>query len=574
MKDKKYVSKDTRGAAPRGHDVTGVKEGRKAREEGPGGAGHATPVLCDAVTCHDGTGKTADIFATAPGLSESRRVEAERGRLATVVEQLDETVVIIDTNWKIQYVNAAFEKKTGYSREEIVGEEITVLGSKIPGNMFYRRIRDTLEQGQVWIGRRTGRKKDGSTYRAEVSMSPIREESGISGYVAVARDITEQLKLEEQLRQARHLEAIGTLAGGIAHDFNNILAGILGFAEMALDDLPRDSTAVKNLRYVMKGALRGRELVKQILAFSRRGRYARRPLSVSPVIKETTKLLRASLPSTVRMDLRLDCASDVALADPSEIQQILVNLATNGAEAMGEDGGALEISLTGLEVREDRLPDPDIKPGIYLQLAVKDTGAGMDPETARRVFEPFFTTKETRRATGLGLAAVFGIVKGLHGAITVESTPGAGSTFRVLLPGGAEETKPEKPMEPGTLRGVERILFVDDEDILVEWAKAALERLGYRVTATTGSAAAYELFATDPAGFDLVITDQTMPEMTGRRLAGKLLHVRPDIPILLCTGHSDDVTPESVRKEGIRELLMKPLSNRELAQAIRRTLDG
>ncbi len=537
--------------------------------------GSFTPVLLNAAPYHDGEGHVAGVFAAAHDVSERRRVEGEKAQLVAAVEQTDENVVVTDRRWRISYVNSAFERKTGYARHEVTGKSIALLGSKTGKNIFVHPIRAALKRGLVWKGQRTVRKKDGSTFEVEVSMSPFCEESGaIEGYVAVARDITGQLKLEEQLREAQKMEAIGTLAGGIAHDFNNVLAGILGFAEMALDEAPEDSTLAKNLRYVVKGAFRGRDLVKQILTFSRRNSYEKKLLGAAPLVKETIRLLRASLPSSVEIRFTMASASDLVFADPSQIRQILVNLATNGVHAIGENGGVLEIGLKDCEVGPDAMPEPGMEAGEYLELAVRDNGSGMTPETMSRIFEPFFTTKTAARGTGLGLAVVFGIVKDLHGAIHVDSEPGLGSTFRVFLPKGKPEMEQERFVSAPTLRGDERILFVDDEENIAEWAKAALERFGYRVTAVSDSMEALDIFLRSPFGFDLVITDQTMPRMSGKQLSREILKVRPHIPVILCTGYSDSASQADAGREGIRELLMKPISKKELAEAIRGVFDG
>jgi CheY-like chemotaxis protein len=297
-------------------------------------------------------------------------------------------------------------------------------------------------------------------------------------------------------------------------------------------------------------------------------------MSLISIVEETIELLRASIPRTVEIVFRTTASSDQTLASPGELQQILMNLATNAALAMRDQVGTLEISLTDVDFRpESPLLGPDVLPGEYVQLAVKDTGAGMTPEVMKRIFEPFFTTREVGKGTGMGLAVVFGIVKNLQGTITVESTPGGGSTFRVLLPKIklgviSEQTKPE-----GSPRGNERILFVDDEHFLAELGRERLERLGYVVTALTDATDALKLFSRDPSQFNLVITDQSMPKLTGLHLARKLLKIRSDIPIILCTGHSDSVTPEKVRGTGIKEFLMKPLGNQELAWVVRRVLD-
>ena len=387
-------------------------------------------------------------------------------------------------------------------------------------------------------------------------------------------DITERKQLEEQLRQSQKMEAIGTLAGGIAHDFNNILAAILGFTEMAVDDVSDRPLVEKNLKNVLKSATRAKELVKQILAFSRKSNLARSPLPLIPLIKETVQFLRASIPSTIEIKLDLNVSSDTILASPTEVQQILMNLAANASLAVQEKGGTLEISLDDIDFEPDSpVLEPDVMPGEYVQLVVKDAGTGMAPDVMKRIFEPFYTTREVGKGSGMGLAVVYGIVKSLQGMITVESTPGIGSTFRVLLPKVKAEAKEERPQLQQAPRGTERILFVDDEDMITEWGQTTLERLGYSVVALTDSTEALKAFSADPSKFDLVVTDQTMPLMAGVRFSKELLAIRPDIAIILCTGHSETVSPETAAEAGIRQFLMKPLAKQELAEAVRRALD-
>jgi CheY-like chemotaxis protein len=320
--------------------------------------------------------------------------------------------------------------------------------------------------------------------------------------------------------------------------------------------------------------MRARELVRQILAFSRKTSHARTPLSLSSVITETVHFLRASIPSTIEIKLALNTSSDTILAAPVEVQQILMNLATNASLAMQETGGTLEISLSDIDFKPDSpVVGADVMPGEYVQLVVKDTGTGMTPQVMSRVFEPFFTTREVGKGTGMGLAVVYGIVKDLQGTITVESEPGVGSTFRVLLPKVKGEQKEEQVSVAQVAGGEEHILFVDDEELLVEWGETVLERFGYQVTALTDSTDALKTFSSDPSQFDLVITDQTMPGISGLQLSRELLTLRPDILIILCTGHSDTVSPEMAREAGVREFLMKPLVKQELAQVVRRVLD-
>jgi two-component system, cell cycle sensor histidine kinase and response regulator CckA len=393
-------------------------------------------------------------------------------------------------------------------------------------------------------------------------------------YEKLQHEMSERERIEEQLRQAQKMEAIGTLAGGIAHDFNNILAAILGFTEMAAEDVADRPEVAKNLRNVLKSITRARDLIRQILTFSRKTSRVRSPLSLSPIIKETVQLLRASIPATIEINLSLSANSDTVLASPVEIQQILMNLATNASLAMQEKGGTMEVALADIDLLSD-LPmlDSEVSAGEYVQLVVRDTGTGMSPDVMKRVFEPFFTTREVGKGTGMGLAVVYGIVKDLRGTVTVESELGNGSTFRVLLLKEKTELKEEQPHTSQIPAGKERILFVDDEEMLVEWGETVLERLGYQVTAIADPAEALRVFRADPSLFDLVVTDHAMPHMAGSVLSSELLKARSDIPIILYTGHSETLSREKAQGLGIREFLIKPLNKQELAEAVRKVLD-
>ena len=394
-------------------------------------------------------------------------------------------------------------------------------------------------------------------------------------YKKLETEMAERAKVEEQLRQAHKMEAIGTLAGGIAHDFNNILASILGFTEMAVEDVSDRPDVEKNLQRVLKSTMRARDLVKQILAFSRKTEHTGAPIALSPLIKETVQLLRASIPTTIDIVLNIAATSDTILASPVEMQQILMNLSSNASLAMQERGGTIGISLNDIDFQpESPMFEQGVAPGEYLQLVVRDTGIGMSSDVMKRVFEPFFTTRAVGKGTGMGLAVVYGIVKSLNGAITVESEPGIGSTFRIFLPKLKTEVKAEPVRAATSSGGHERILFVDDEDLLAELNSERLKSLGYEVVTTTSSREALDLFKAEPERFDLVITDYTMPHLTGVDLAKEILTIRGGIPIILCTGHSDSVSPEIAKEKGIREFLMKPLSRQEMAAAIRRVLDS
>ncbi|MDT8285325.1 MAG: ATP-binding protein, partial [Thermovirgaceae bacterium] len=390
-----------------------------------------------------------------------------------------------------------------------------------------------------------------------------------------ALDITFQKRLESQLQQVQKMEAIGTLAGGIAHDFNNILGAIMGYAEMALLDASEEHKVRYCVDQVLKASYRAKDLVKQILAFSRQSDQEKRPLQITPIVKETLKMLRAFIPATIEIRHRLEADSAIVEADPTHIHQILMNLSTNAQYAMHDKGGILEISLRTVDLNPDEAAGhADLKPGSYLELSVSDTGDGMDPETRERIFDPYFTTKKKGVGTGMGLAVVHGIVKDHRGAITVQSELGKGTQFDVFFPIADKPVKAAgnefKPLPGGT----EHILLVDDEEPLVRLVKGMLEKLGYRVSARSSSLEALEAFRAHPDRFDLVITDMTMPNMTGEILAQKLMAVRPSIPVVLCTGYSERVTDTKVKSLGIRELIMKPILIREMAFTLRRILDG
>jgi len=380
----------------------------------------------------------------------------------------------------------------------------------------------------------------------------------------------------EQLRQAQKMEAIGTLAGGIAHDFNNILSAIVGYTEMARSRVPPDSSALRNLDQVLKASHRATDLVKQILAFSRQREQERRPLQIAPIIKEGLRLLRSSLPTTIeiRHNLAGDRESAAVLADPTQIHQVLINLCTNAAHAMRTTGGVLEVTVTEAEIPDSAAPTRvEGAPVPYVKLTVSDTGHGMEAAVKERIFEPYFTTKQVGEGTGLGLAVVQGIVRSHRGMIKVESEPGRGTTFEVLLP-RIEREPPQHPAAPEQLlTGSERILFVDDEEIMTDLGREMLEPLGYQVTTKTSSSDAFETFQTQPDAFDLVITDMTMPGMTGVDLSREILKIKPNIPIILCTGYSELITEEKAKAIGIQGFALKPLNFRSITELICQVLN-
>lgn len=386
--------------------------------------------------------------------------------------------------------------------------------------------------------------------------------------------LEEARQMQAKLARSEKFQALGQMASGVAHDFNNILSAIMGYAEMAQYDIPEENRSRRSIEQVLKASNRAKDLVKQILAFSRESEQELRPIQVHHIVKEALKLLRASLPTTIDIRQNISAHGTTVLADPTQIHQILMNLCTNAHHAMREKGGVLEVDLAPVELDGNEMAaNPDLEPGSYLKLSISDTGHGMDSSTLERIFDPYFTTKEKGVGTGMGLSVVHGIVQSHGGGVKVFSEPGKGTTFDVLFPRIEKEIEYKtEALEPLPL-GNERILFVDDEEVLVDLGKQMLERLGYKVVSRTSSVEALEAFRADPHKFDLVITDMTMPNMTGDEFAEEIMAIRPDTPIILCTGFSDRITKEKAEKMGIREFAMKPLVMSDLAKTIRKILD-
>jgi PAS domain S-box-containing protein len=511
-------------------------------------------------------------------LAEEAVRESEE-KYRKIFEFSPEAIVLLDREGNLIDVNGRLYEWLGYSPEEAIGKNLLDLpffpkeSKEKVKEMFFHKMGDETSSYEISFVTKSGEKRTGW-----VVHTPVRSEEGKMVYdLVMISDTTETKRLEAQLQQAQKMEAVGTLAGGIAHDFNNILAAIIGYTELAMIDVPEESHSKQNLKEVLKASHRARDLVKQILTFTRQSKQERRPVLISPIVKEALKLLRSSLPTTIEIHQNIEVPSgwEIVEADPTQIHQVLMNLCTNAHHAMQENGGVLEVSLTAVDLDYSfTAQDPDMDPGQYLKLTVRDTGHGMPPDVLGRVFDPYFTTKEKDKGTGLGLAVVHGIVKDYGGTITVDTELGKGTTFSVYLPKieGEVITKPE-PGPGGIPTGHERILFVDDEQALVEMGEQMLDHLGYEVTTRTSSIEALELFRTKADQFDLVITDMTMPNMTGDQLAMKIMKIRPDLPIILCTGFSERITPEKAKNMGIKAFSMKPLVMRDLADTVRKVLD-
>ncbi len=497
-----------------------------------------------------------------------------------LVENANDLIFIVQDE-AVKYANPKAEKVFGCSLAELKSRPFTEYihpdDRDIVPNL-HRRKQPGEKNGNLAYFRAVNEKAEDVYLQIN---SRLTTWEGRPAAIILARDITELKRaarekenLEGQLRQALKMEAIGTLAGGIAHDFNNILAAIVGYAELAKNELPAESRAGKSLEEVLKASGRARDLVLQILTFSRKSDRNRAHLQFYLLVRETIKLLRASIPSTIKIQQDIDPHSGTILADPTQIHQVLMNLCTNAAQAMDENGGVLFVGLDCLELKEkDLKEEADLRPGLYVRLTVKDTGCGIDQVIKDRIFDPYFTTKEVGKGSGMGLSVVHGIVKSHDGMVTVASKPNQGTTFKVYFPRVEEEIQPEPAGPAPLLTGAERILFVDDEKDLADATGGILTYLGYQVTAKTSSLEALALFRSQPDAFDLVITDQTMPDMTGMQLAEELLGIRPDLPIILCTGYSSKIDAGAAGNMGIRAFAMKPVRQEKMAKMIRQALD-
>ena len=515
----------------------------------------------------------------------SRDLVASEQRYRTITSTAQDAIILMDNRGRIAYWNPAAERIFGYPEGEVLGRDLHEL-------LIPTRFAPQFKKGlsRFWasgegnaIGKileMTALRKGGKEFPVELALSALQQDDGWWA-IGIVRDIsdrererTEREDLQAQLRHSQKMEAIGTLAGGIAHDFNNILAAIMGYTELALLEVGEGSLRA-TLTEVRRASGRAKDLVAHILAFSRQGEMARTPVNVAPIIKETLKMLRASLPTTI--EIRQTMGQDLGkiLADPTQIHQVLMNLCTNAAHAMRETGGVLEVELVQKYLREEPvLRTFALEPGNYLKLTVRDTGQGIEPIILERIFDPFFTTKNRGEGTGLGLSVVHGIVTSHGGGIEVQSAPGQGTIFSLYFPVLESVTETvEAVVADAPPTGKERVLFVDDESSLIELGERILVYLGYQVTTRTSSIEALELFRAKPDDFDLVVTDYTMPNMTGGELAKHILAIRPEMPIVLCTGFSEVFTEDKARALGIQGYVMKPISIHDLAKICRSVLD-
>ena len=486
----------------------------------------------------------------------------------------------VDKNLLVIEANLTCCNQLGVERRKLMKRGLSHYIAKDYQGEYYKAVRMSIENKERQTCEIELVKDNGPSFYAQLEYVPIEDADGNCKQIRITiTDITdsknaEKAKEELQLQQAQKVESISTLAGGITHDFNNILSPIMIHSEMVMEELPNDSPLQFNLKEIFKASERARGLVKQILAFSRPKQQERIAVKLGSILKEVFKLARATIPTTIDIRHNIKAEADTVFADPTQIHQVILNLCTNASYAMREKGGALEIELDDLDLNSEAVIQFDgLVPGIYLRLTVRDTGHGMAPDVIDKIFDPYFTTKDVGEGSGMGLAVAHGIVKSHGGDITVESEPGKGTTFYVLLPKNEATISPVKEHKSELPKGTERILFVDDEKAAVDAIQPMLEKLGYKVTARTSSIEALEAFRNNPQGFDLVITDMTMPNMTGKDLAKELMSIRPDIPIILCTGFSEQIDEHMAKAMGISAYVMKPIVRREIANTIREVLD-
>jgi PAS domain S-box-containing protein len=517
------------------------------------------------------------LIGTIRDLTKEQLAEKTLQKFAHIVSTSKDYLALIDRNYTYQAISKAYARTLKRDRDDIIGKTVSeIFGPEV----FKKAIKPMADRSlggekthfQIWFPfTKNDRKLLDIEYFPHYEKG--RKEKTVSGYVESTRDITDIKKLEEQLLQTCKMEAIGMLAGGIAHDFNNILSAVIGYAELSSKLTSKESELYRNLQQILQAGKRATDLIQRILTFSRKSEQELRPVQIKNVLNEVFEFIRASLPSTIEIDLKIQSDAFI-MGDATQIYQILLNLCTNAGFAMRKNGGILNIRLSDIEL-DAALADrySPVKPGPYIKLSISDTGSGMTPEIKEHIFDPFFTTKAKGKGTGMGLSLTHDIIKSYGGTITAKSEPDKGSTFDVLIPIFKGAKPPKVDLDEVLYGGDERILLVDDEDTLADLGKQMIEYLGYSVTARANSLDALNLFKKDPYAFDLVVTDLVMPMMSGDELANHLLAIRPDIPIILITGYAEQITPEKAELIGVKKLATKPMVLKDIAKLIRDVLN-
>lgn len=517
-------------------------------------------------------------------VTKRKLAEAERERLLWAIEQSGEVIVITDLKGHIEYANPAFEKTTGYTREEALGQNPRILKSGEQDESYYANLWRTILRGETWEGRFVNKRKNGSLYIEDANISPVRNEQGeITNFVAVKRDVTEQIrmsdeqaKLEERFQQSQKLESIGRLAGGVAHDLNNLLSPILGYSEMLLEDQNIDGDRRESLQEIAQAGIRARDLVRQLLAFSRKQLLEFKPLDLNEILLRFERLLRRTIREDVDIQVFTAPKLPPIMGDAGQLEQVIMNLAVNAQDAI-HDVGTLTIETQVAELDEDYVRAHEgADPGTFVTLCVTDTGHGMDAETKASLFEPFFTTKAQEKGTGLGLATVYGIVKQHGGNIWVYSEPGKGATFKIYLPVAEHPSSPKDQATPKTRsdHGTETVLLVEDNDQVRNLAQAVLKRRGYTVIMASDGKEALELLEEYPERIHLLLTDVVMPEMSGRDLYKQIVTTRHDVKVLYMSGYTENVIAHRGVLDAGVNFIQKPFSVQALAAKVRAVLDA
>ena len=531
-----------------------------------------------------GDGSIEYILCTGLDITERQRAETalreSESKYRELVQNANSIIARFDTKGNITFLNEYAEKFFGYEAEEIIGKNI--FGTILPETDSSGRdhaslvVNITKHPEQYASNENENMLRNGQRVWVAWTNKAIYDQMGdIKEILCIGNDITERKVLEKQLRQSQKMEALGTLSGGIAHEFNNILGIILGNTELAIDDVPEWNPAKDCLKEIRTASLRAKDVVRQIMSFSRKTPATRKPIQISTIIQESLKLMRATIPANIDIRQEILCKDEMILANPTEINQILLNLCSNSVHALEGETGMLKIRLERAVLDHHSVASYEgLRAGECVKLTIKDSGHGIDPKIKGLIFDPYFTTKDVDKGLGMGLAVVYGIVKKHEGAISVSSKAGKGTTVEVLFPVTNETAQIDKEISKDLPRGTERILFVDDEASLVKMVTQMLNRQGYGVVGKTSSNEALQLFQEESEKFDLVITDMAMPGMTGDRLAQELIKIRPNIPVIICTGHSDSMDEGKAKKSGIAAYAMKPLEKTDLVDAVRKVLDA
>jgi PAS domain S-box-containing protein len=561
-------------------DLKVLSSGEATESEGWVEAADGTPVYHSTVKVPylESSAGSSGMIGVSRNITKRIRMEQELKRLAVVVEQSTESIMITDVSGAILYVNAAFESTTGYSSAEVVGLSPSILTSGKHDTAFFRKLWDAISAGKTWEGCITNVTKDGTLYHEEAVIYPIRDHAGkLMNYVAISRDITKELAIENQLRQQQKMNAIGELAGGVSHDFNNILTAILGYVALCMNVVDEESKVYGYLNEIVKAGDRAAKLVRQILTFSRQEEQEFHAVDLQSVIEDSVNMVRSTLEKKVVVELDIGSVCEPILGDTTQLQQVMINLCTNASHALKEEaGGVLRVVLKQVEVSEhnsDEKDMMDLEPGSYAYVTVEDTGCGMSSALMERIFEPYFTTKRKGEGTGFGLSIVHGIVQKHHGRISVESEVGKGTRFSLFFPVLQGDVEEKEEIRPSVSSKRGRVLFVDDDSAVLSMGKKILESFGCHVATATNGRGALEILRQQADAFDTLITDYSMPEMNGHELISACLELRPDLQCILCSGYMEKVEGEGLKKLRNTLFMTKPIDWKKLGNLILEQVD-